>query len=187
MSFDDIDDLFAGGGKGPASLTVRDVNDVAGGIIFKMERLEERDDAGEVKVNERGKPKPLFVTWVITDKRDPMNDEDDGARRIWWKGNALWELQNFLRENGLGSPKLGGYIAMKLIGKKPSGKPQPMKLHAATYRIPTNETEAQARQFAAKWERAPKDDLFGDVPAARATTMDSMKKSSNFDNDEPPF
>jgi hypothetical protein len=192
VSFDDIDDLFGGGGKGPASITVKNINDVAGGIIFKMERLEERDDNGAVKLNERGKPKPLFVTWVITDLRDPMNPEDDGARRIWWKGNSLWELQNFLRENSLGAPKIGGYIAMKLIGTKPSGRPQPMKLHAATYRPHTNETEAQARQFAAKWERpAPQDDMFGPAPSVQpqstgrpATTLDSMRSTFT---DEPPF
>lgn len=191
MSFDDIDDLFGGGGKGPASINVTNINDVAGGIIFKMERLEERDDDGKTKLNEYGKPKPLFVTWVITDLRDPMNPEDDGARRIWWKGNSLWELKNFLRENSLGSPKMGGYIAMKLVGTKPSGRPKPMKLHAAVYRVPTNETEAKAREYAAKYERPVKDDFFGGSAPVSAqpqnsgrTTLDSMRSSFT---DEPPF
>lgn len=180
----DIDDLFAGGGKGPASMTVREVGDVAGGVIFKMERLEERDDEGKTKLNEWGKPKPLFVTWVVTDLRDPMNSEDDGARRIWWKGNALYELKQFLSGNGLGAPKVGGYIAQKLVGKKPSGRPQPMKLHAAMYSVPTLENEKIAFEYAARWNRTPKDDMFGaptpapaqfvqNAPAA--TTLDSMR------------
>lgn len=181
-----IDDLFTGGGKGPASMTVREINDVAGGIIFKMERLEERDDEGKTKLNEWGKPKPLFVTWVITDLRDPMNPEDDGARRIWWKGNALYELKQFLSQNGLGAPKIGGYIAQKLIGKKPSGRPQPMKLHAATYSVPTLDSERRAYEYAQKWNRpAARDDMFGapaSAPPAQmvqgspaATTLDSMR------------
>lgn len=188
---DGLDDLFGGGSKGPASLTVREINDVAGGIIFKQERLEERDDDGNVKMNEWGKPKPLYVSWVITDLRDPSNPEDDGARRIWWKGNSLYELREFLKLNQLGSPKSGGYIAQKLIGKRPSGKPQPMKLHAATYSPPTLENEKLAYEYAQRWnsKSAQADPFFGgapvsgppSTPAAQPgyTTLDSMRAGNS--------
>ena len=183
--FDDgLDDLFGGGSKGPASLTVKEIGDVAGGILFKQERLEERDDDGKVKFDERGRPKPLYVAWVITDLRDPMNPEDDGARRIWWKGNSLYELRQFLQMNALGSPKIGGYIAQKLVGKRPSGKPQPLKLHAATYSVPTPENEARAYEYAARWNKpqAPKDEFFGgpvsSPPVGGYTTLDSMRSGN---------
>lgn len=196
MSFDDFEDFFGGGSKGPASLNPGSVGESAGGVLFKMERLEERDDAGNTKMNEWGRPKPLLVTWVITDLRDPANPEDDGARRIWWKGNALYELKNFLRENGFKAPQMGGYIAMKVVGTKPSGKPKPMKLHQAFYRPGTPEQEGLAYQYAAKWDRQPakEDDFFGgsgpaSTPAAaqaQATTLDSMRRTANF-TDEAPF
>lgn len=176
-----IDDLFTGGGKGPVGIPLKEIGDVAGGVIFKMERLEERDDNGNTKLNEWGKPKPLFVAWIMTDLRDPENPDDDGSRRLWIKGNALYELKTYLRENGLGAPKVGGQIFIKLIGKKPSGKPQPMKLHAAKYIPPTTESEAAAYAHAAKLNGPKQDDTFG-APTARpaqsvpaATTLDSMR------------
>lgn len=202
--FDDdegVGDLFGGGSKGPASLTVKEIGDVAGGVIFKQERLEERDDNGAVKLNEWGKPKPLYVTWVITDLRDPSNPEDDGARRIWWKGNSLYELREFLKLNQhLGKPRPGGYIAQKLVGKRPSGKPQPMKLHAATYSAPTLENEKLAFEFAQRWNaKGQSTDAFfgGGAPQsappavqAQATTLDSMRAGGfggqGFQG-EPPF
>lgn len=191
--FDEFEDFFTQGGKGLPSVDVKEIGDVCGGIVFKMELLEERDDDNKVKLNEWGKPKPLLVTWVITTLRDPMNPDDDGARRIWWKGNALWELKNFLRENGHGSPQFGGSVFKKLTGKKPSGRPQPMKLHAAKYTPPTPENVALANEYLAKYDKpkpSARDEFFGTNESAtpgRATTLDSMRNSSQFDNDEPPF
>ena len=184
-----VGDLFGGGSKGPASLTVKEIGDVAGGIIFKQERLEERDDEGNPKLNEYGRVKPLYVTWVVTDLRDPSNPEDDGARRIWWKGNSLYELREFLKLNThLGKPRSGGYIAQKLTGKRPSGKPQPMKLHAATYSAPTLENEKIAFEYAQRWnnKRQDTDTFFGGPaaapqsapPAQGYTTLDSMRSGN---------
>lgn len=198
MSFDDIDDLFGGGGGGPAALGVSALNDVAGGIIFKMERGEEVDmETKQVKLDAKGRPKPELVTWVITDKRDPDNPDDDGARRIWWKGNSLYELRNFLRENELGAPKIGGYVAMKIVELRNTGKPKKMKVHAATYKAPTPETIAKAQEYLAKWDKPKEaeDDLWaapstrdGGASAAPKTTLDSMRagRSAGF-TDEPPF
>lgn len=185
MFDDDLGGLFDTNAKGPASITVKEIGDVAGGIIFKQERLEERDDDGNPKLNEWGRPKPLYVTWVITDLRDPNNPEDDGARRIWWKGNSLYELREFLKLNQhLGKPRIGGYIAQKLVGKKPSGKPQPMKLHAATYSAPTVETEKRAFEYAQRWnnQRQETDAFFGGAPQSAppsgSPTLNSMRTDS---------
>lgn len=195
MSMDDIDDLFGGGGGGPAALGVSKLNDVAGGIIFKMERREEIDlDTKQVKLDAKGKPKPELITWVITDLRDPDNPEDDGARRIWWKGNSLFELRAFLRENELGAPKAGGYVAMKVIEMRNTGKVNKMKVHAATYRPPTPENIAKAAEYLAKWDKPKEaeDDLWA-APSTKdggapKTTLESMRGKSNAGfSDEPPF
>lgn len=180
----EIDDLFAGGGKGPAGIPLTNIGDMATGIIYKMERLEERDDSGAVKLNDYGKPKPLFVAWIMTDLRDPENPNDDGARRIWFKGNALYELKQYLRDNGLGAPKVGGTVWLKLVGTKPSGKPKPMKLHAAKYAPATPQSEAAAYAFAAKQNASRNADPFGSPvsgpPAAQGyTTLDSMRAGGN--------
>ena len=195
----EVDDLFGGGAAGAPSLKEKEVGDVVGGIIFKVDRLEERDDQGNVKLNDRGKPKPLLVTWVITDLRDPNIPDDDGARRIWWKGKALWELQQFQRNNGFGAPKPGGTVKRKLTGKQPTGKMQPMNIYAAMYSPPNLEDEKKAYEYAQRWnaKKAPAqaDEWFGSAgpvsspPAQQAqnhTTLDSMRGGFNGGFDGPP-
>lgn len=196
----EVDELFGSGPAGPATLKEQNIGDVIGGIVFKVERLEERDDNNQVKLNDRGKPKPLLVTWVITDLRDPNNPDDDGARRIWWKGKGLWELQQFQRANGFGAPKPGGGIWRKYTGTQPSGRPKPLNLYAAKYEAPTLENEKLAYEYAQRWnaKKPPaQDEWFGSSgpvsspPAqhAQATTLDSMRSGfgGNAFTDEPPF
>lgn len=191
----EIDDLFSGGTRGPASVPLTNIGDSVQGLIYKMERLEERDDEGAVKMNEWGKPKPLFVAHVLTTLRDPNNPDDDGARRIWMKGNALWALREFLKANGLKSPKIGGMIKLELIGFKPADKPmrKPMKLHGAAYRDGTPDEEQRAYAFAAKkndeaGQRASDDFFTGGTstaaPQPARTTLDSMRSTFT---DTPPF
>lgn len=185
----DLDELFGEGSKGPAGFAKMNIGDVVGGLIVKVERTEQRNIDGSIAYYEGSTtPKPCVVTWVLTDLRDPANPDDDGVRRIWWTGNALYELKNFQKANGYGSPKPGGKIWKKLTGTKPSGKGQPMNLHAAKYEPPTVEGERQAFEIAARYNKAPKDDIFGSPvstpPAMQAqrTTLDSMRGSF----DEPP-
>lgn len=192
-----VDDLFNDSPKGPKGFAPLKVGSPAvGGIIFKVERTEKRNMAGEVECYEGSTdPKPQLVTWVITNERDPENPDDDGARRIWWDGNSLYELKNFQKANGFGAPQVGGRIWKKVVGEKPSGKGNPMKLHAAKYEPPQGDWMVQAQEFAAKYSNAVsggKDDWFGDMPSSVSTppassgrtTLDSMRGSFT---DEPPF
>lgn len=199
--FDDdkaIDELF-NGNKGPKGFAPLKPGDPAvGGIVFKMERTEERNIAGEIVYYENSTtPKPCLVTWHITSQRDPENPDDDGVRRIWWTGNPFYELRQTIKNGGFGKPKLGGELWKKCIGEKPSGKGNAMKLHAVKYVPPTPEALAKAAEFAEKYAKkaAQEDDWFsggGDSfsgqaqqSAKPATTLDSMR--SSFDNDAPPF
>ena len=194
MSYDNgVDELFEDGPKGPAGFPKMTMNQVIGGLIVKVERSEQRNIDGttayydeETKKN----PKPALITWVSTDLRDPDNPDDDGVRRIWWTGNALYELKNFQKANGYGAPKPGGQIWKKLVGTKPSGKGLPMNLYAAKYEPPTLDGERRAFEIAAKYNKPARDDMFGPVstpPAQQAqgrTTLDSMRGGFT---DEPPF
>lgn len=186
-----VDDLFGDGPKGPPSFPKMAMNEVQGGLVIKVERLEQRNIDGTIAYYDNSTtPKPCLVTWVLTDLRDPNNPDDDGVRRLWWTGNALYELKNFQKANGFGAPKPGGKIWKKLVGTKPSGKGLPMNLHAAKYEPPTVEGERQAFELAAKYNKAQRDDIFGSPvsspPAVQAqrTTLDSMRGS--FD-EAPPF
>lgn len=187
-----VDDLFGDGPKGPPGFPKMNVGDVQGGLVIKVERSEQRNIDGTIAYYDNSTtPKPALIVTVLSDLRDPTNPEDDGVRRQWWTGNALYELKNFQKANGYGAPKPGGKIWKKLVGTKPSGKGLPMNLHAAKYEPPTVEGERLAFELAAKLTKAPRDDMFGPVstpPAQQAqrTTLDSMRSSNAF-TDEPPF
>ena len=189
---DEFDDLFNPVSKGPATVRLSDIGDTAQGIIFKRQRLEEKDDDGNVVLNQWNKPKPLVVLWLITSLRDPENPEDDGARRLWLKGNGLWTLQEFIRENDLKSPQVGGKVKVWVESLKPNTikTRKPMKVHGAMYADPKPEWKVEAQAFIDRWDK-PKsdgfDDSFDQRPAASTkpkTTLDSMR---GFDDDSPPF
>jgi len=191
---DEFDDLFGSTGKGPASAKLSNIGDSVQGIIFKRQRLEEQDDDGNVVLNQWGKPKPLVVLWLATDLRDPENPEDDGARRLWLKGNGLWTLQEFIRVNDLKPPAFGGKIKEWVESLKPNTikTRKPMKVHGAMYADPKPEWKIIAQEYLDRWDK-PKADGFDDsfdqrtaaaTPAESKTTLDTMR---GFDDDEPPF
>ena len=191
---DEFDDLFGSTGKGPASAKLSNIGDSVQGIIFKRQRLEEQDDDGNVVLNQWGKPKPLVVLWLATDLRDPENPEDDGARRLWLKGNGLWTLQEFIRVNDLKPPAFGGKIKEWVESLKPNTikTRKPMKVHGAMYADPKPEWKIIAQEYLDRWDK-PKADGFDDSfdqrtaaakPAESKTTLDTMR---GFDDDEPPF
>lgn len=198
-SYGDIDDLFGSGG-GPATAKLSQPGDTAEGIIYKMERMAETDDEGNVIVDPRtNKPKPLLVLHLITKQRNPEIEDDDGTRRLWLKSNGLWAVQNALREQGL-KPRVGGMIRVKVDSLKPNSNPKrkPIKQHVAQYWAPTLESETAAFSMAQRKTRKVEDtdELFGNPPAQMAQqqpkstgvpTLDSMRTSGGFDNDEPPF
>ncbi len=194
MSYDNnVDELFEDGPKGPPGFPKMAMNQVIGGLIIKVERSEQRNIDGTIAYYENStNAKPALITWVQSDVRDPNIPDDDGVRRIWWTGNALYELKAFQKAGGHGAPKPGGMIWKKLVGTKPSGKGLPMNLYAAKYEPPTLEGERKAFEIAAKYNKAVRDDMFGPVstpPAQQApasTTLDSMRASNVWDQ-EPPF
>lgn len=198
MSYDDIDDLFGGGG-GPPTAKLSQPGDEVAGIIYKMERRNETDDEDNVIMDPRtGKPKPLLVLHLITKLRDPEIEGDDGTRRLWLKGNGLWAFQNAVREVGVGvKPRVGGVIRewVDSLKPNPNRNRKPIKQHGSKYWLPTTETEAQAFAMASAKDRAQEsDELFtgsAAVPDAQPAqslgtrSLESMRKS--FDDDEPPF
>lgn len=201
---DEFDDLFTGGGKGPASAKLSQPGDAVQGIIFKRQRLEEKDDDGNVVLNKWGKPKPLVVLWLATSLRDPEIEDDDGARRVWLKGNGLWTLQDFITQNGMKPPAFGGKTKIWVDSLQPNAikTRKPMKVHGAMYADPKPEWKLIAQEYLDRWEKPKRDefdDSFDTRPAGRAVadefganqgavrnqnTLDAMR---GFDDDEPPF
>lgn len=191
---DEFEALFTGGG-GPKSVAPKQPGDFVQGLIYKYKKTEERDDDGNVVCWPGSTdPKPQIILWLKTDLRDPEITNDTGARRLWMKGNALWVLKNYLKDNQLGAPKVGGKIRLEVVNLKPNSdrKKQPMKEHAVKYAPPTPASVTEAQAFAALVEpvvRSDDDDFFGGPPAGQSkpatTSLDSMRGA--FDDDVPPF
>lgn len=195
MSYDDIDDLFSGGGGAPTAKLSQPGDEVSG-IIFKLERRNDTDDNDEVIMDPRtGKPKPLLVLHLITKERDPEIEDDDGCRRLWLKGNGLWALQQAMRDCGPGvKPRVGGMVRVLVESLKPNPvrSRKPIKQHEAKYWLPTTESEAQAFAMASVKDRQPTDDVFDNTPVAQQAQASKSQPSLNtmrggFDDSEPPF
>lgn len=193
---DEFEAFFTGGG-GPKSVSPKKPGEFVQGLIYKYKKTEERDDDGNVVCYPGSEnPKPQIILWLKTDMRDPEIPNDQGERRLWMKGNALWALKNFLRDNQLGAPKVGGKIRLEVVELKANTdrKKQPMKIHAAKYAPPTPDTIAAALAFKELVEptQAPSEDnFFGSStpatqskPSSQSSTLDSMR---GFADDEPPF
>lgn len=204
---EDTDDIFEGGsGLGVPSIKLQQPGDTATGLIYRLQKLEEKDDDGNVICYDNSdKPKPLFVAHLITDLRDPENPDDDGSRRVWLKGNGLWALKEFIKANGTGAPKVGDYLWVQVESLKPNPNRmrKPIKQHVARLKKGDDDSLAKALAHARKVEerqasssaRRAEDEFWGGSTTkdgstgstgGRTTTLDSMR-SSRKANDEPPF
>jgi hypothetical protein len=195
--FDDLDEFFSGGGgaKGISWKLARKGDSIQG-IILDMEVRDKVDpNTKAVVMNEYGKPKQVLVITLATDMRDDEIEGDDGTRRAFLQGNALFEFKKFLRENKIGKPARGGRFFQQLIGTKPSNFASPQNLFACKYGAPTSESLAVLDTWLAKKNGGQTADPFASStpaataqPAARATTLNSMRAGGNggFD-DSPPF
>lgn len=189
-------EAFFTGSAGPKSVSPKKPGEFVQGLIYKYKMTEERDDDNNIVYwPGSDKPKPQAILWLKTDLRDPEIPNDQGARRLWMKGNALWVVRNFCKDNGLGAPKVGGRIRLEVVSLKPNTdrKKQPMKEHAARYAVPTPATIAEALAFLELMEPSQAsggdDEFFGSsAPSSagnpKATTLDSMR---GFEDDAPPF
>lgn len=192
--FDDLDEFFSGGGgaKGISWKLARKGDSVQG-VIFDMEVRDKIDpNTKTVVMNEYNKPKQVLVITLGTDMRDAEIEGDDGTRRAFLQGNALYEFKKFLRENKIGKPARGGRFFQQLIGTKPSNFASPQNLFECRYGAPTAESLAALDVYLAKGKTAQQSDPFASPaaaqPAARATTLNSMRAGGNGGfTDEPPF
>jgi hypothetical protein len=200
-TFDELDEFFSGGG-GPKgySWDGAKVGQFVTGIIYDMEvRDKVNMETKEIELNEWGKSKKVLVLSVLTDLRDEEIEDDDGTRRLFLQGNALFEFKKTLREMKVRKPLKGGRVKQTLIGKRKTNYPKPQNLFEMLYAEPTGDTiSAVSSLVAAKVTAANKvdDDPWAAGASASSTTaatggastLDSMRKSKNtFTDDSPPF
>lgn len=191
--FDDLDEFFSGGGgaKGISWKLARKGDSITGTILDMEVRDKIDPNTKAVVMNEYGKPKQVLVVTLATDMRDDEIEDDDGTRRAFLQGNALFEFKKFLRENKIGKPARGGRFFQQLIGTKPSNFASPQNLFTCKYGAPTSESLAILDAWLSKTKGAKENaDPFASStpaatqPAARATTLSSMRANQDA---QPPF
>ena len=213
---EETDDLFGGGGGGGApSCKLQQPGDEALGVIYKLQKLVEKDDDDEIIYYPNSdKPKPLFVAHLITAYRNDEVEGDDGSRRVWLKGNGLWALQQYVKAEGIKPPAVGDtlWVAVTSLKPNPDRKKKAIKQHEAKLRKGTEDDVFRALGWAKKKEdeylartggvrQDDGDDAFwGGAPSSTPTsgggsggtgrkgnsTLESMRASRN-SNVEAPF
>lgn len=130
-------DLLMGGGGKTAKFP--NIGDKIVGTVVSAEPTQQTDIDGKAKFWDDGKPMMQVVITLQTDSRE--DDDDDGVRKLYVKGQMLKAVQEVVRPHkGL---QVGGKIAVQYTGDgevKQRGYNAP-KLYAAQYEPPVISVE----------------------------------------------
>lgn len=134
-------------GGGPASAKFPNIGDGIEGVIKVEPTVEQQRDitTGEPKVWADGNPQMQMVITLTTDQRDPEDEDDDGVRRLFVKGNMRKAVQEAVIKAGRKQLDVGGKLAVAYVanGEKKNPAFSAPKLYKAVY-TPPNGAEAAA-------------------------------------------
>ncbi|WP_420169038.1 hypothetical protein [Streptomyces violaceoruber] len=106
------DDFLMGGGVTSAKFPT--IGTTVGGRITERPTVEQQKDftTGEAKFWDDGKPQMQLVVTVATNDIDPSNPDDDGARRIYVKGQMKNAVAQAVRTAGARGLEVGGILSV---------------------------------------------------------------------------
>ncbi|MYX16881.1 hypothetical protein GTY67_26390 [Streptomyces sp. SID8374] len=107
------DDFLMGGGGAP-SAKFPTPGTVLSGRITERPTVEQQRDIkdGSKKFWGDGNPMMQLVVTVQTDERDPQNEEDDGRRRLFVKGQLKNAIADAVRTAGARGLEVGGTLTV---------------------------------------------------------------------------
>lgn len=110
-----MSDDFMGGGSYPA-VEFKEIGDTAIGIVDKIDKLHDRDPAGNPKFWPNTTD-PMYV-WPM-EFRDPTTGD---VRTLWVRGNLVKAIKQAVKEAGLASPQ-GALLKVRFdaLGEKKAG------------------------------------------------------------------
>ena len=100
---------------------------------------EQRDFAtGNPKVFDNGDPMMQVCFTLETEERDPANEDDDGLRKVYAKGQMLDAVRQAIRKAKHNGSLVGGVLAVKYEGngEPPRAGFNAPKLYRAQYTAP---------------------------------------------------
>ncbi|MFT2014637.1 hypothetical protein ACMA1D_02130 [Streptomyces sp. 796.1] len=106
------DDFLMGGGVTSAKFPT--LGTTVSGRITERPTVEQQRDftTGELKFWDDGKPQMQLVVTLATAERDPLNPEDDGARRVYIKGQMKNAVAAAVRASGARGLEIGGTLTV---------------------------------------------------------------------------
>lgn len=172
VSYDDLDDLFAGGGSPAASFKA--IGDSITGVITDAVARQQTDfDDGTPLTWDNGDPMMEVVLTLSTSLRDKEIEDDDGSRRVFCRGQMLTAMKQAVRKAKDKKPRIGGRITIThtdLGEVKKKGFNAP-KLFEVVYEAP-NDVALEA--LVDEPDETP-------APAAPAVSDEALEKLKNMD------
>ena len=111
-------------------------NDEVEGVIDSVEKKQQTEFGTNKPLTwPDGNPKWQFVFTLATGLRD--NDDDDGLRRVFARGQMLGEVRKSIRESKYAGDVVGGTLKVRFVGTKPSAMGTPAKQYRARFTAPS--------------------------------------------------
>lgn len=106
------DDFLMGGGVTSAKFPT--IGTTVTGRITERPTVEQQKDytTGEAKFWDDGSPQMQLVVTLATAERDPANPDDDGARRVYVKGQMKTAVAQAVRTAGARGLEVGGVLTV---------------------------------------------------------------------------
>lgn len=127
-------------GSGAKSATFPEIGATVTGTVIDEPIVQQQKDisTGNPKFWADGNPAMQLVIKVQTDERDPDDNEDDGTRAIYVKGQLKTAIADACRKAGVKLPADGGTLAVKFVSEEPASTKgfNPKKIYAARYTAP---------------------------------------------------
>lgn len=127
-------------GSGARSASFKEINDQVWGTIMSSKVQQQRDIDGKPKFYEDGNPMMHVVITLLTELAE--DDEDDGLRAIYAKGQMLGAIRSAIVRAGARGLADGGKLVIRFTSEKPPTKRgfNPTKQYIAKYEPPANVT-----------------------------------------------
>lgn len=135
---DDVNSFLMGSGGRSASF--KNIKDMVWGEVIHSEVRQQTDfDSGELLFWSDGKPRLQLVISLQTEERE--DEEDDGIRKVYAKGNMLKAIRAAIAKAGARGIAEGGRLAVQYTGDGPKpARGFPPKVYGAKYEAPIQST-----------------------------------------------
>lgn len=129
-------------GSGGRTAKFHEVGAKVSGYVQTTEVRQQTDfDTNAPLFWDDGKPRMELVITIETDERD--DDDDDGIRKLYVKGQMQQAIADAVRKAGQRGLAIGGRLAVKFNDEEPPTKKgrSPKKLYVARYEAPVQPVE----------------------------------------------